>query len=267
MAGVVHDNGAIAANSWTYEATDFRGQTALDVLESIVSASGELGRVFFVYWDHAAGEPSLFYASPNAVLNTSTLRISNVLADVDDSTTFAPYVGSDLDAKGEAIFDGVYVNWTGGTTYLQRPSTFTTFGVHVDGEFTWDRITNSTYALAHANTFLDRHAGQVDTINCTVRLPRDKVNFIDAGMRIEVKFEHIPGFTSWTFTRVTRRTIILRPGSRTSTTTSSWSCPSGGSTRPAAGIRASSPRHRPTAPRCRPRASSRATASRRRSSS
>lgn len=212
MAGVVHDNGAIAANSWTYEATDFRGQYALDVLESIVSASGELGRVFFVYWDHAAGEPSLFYASPNAVLNTSTLKISNVLSDVDDTTTFAPYVGSDLEAKGEAIYDGVFVNWTGGTTYLQRPSTFATYGVHVDGTFTWDRITNSTYALAHANTFLDRHAGQVDTITCTVRLPRDKVNFIDAGMRIEVKFEHIPGYTSWTFTRVTRRTLLLTAG-------------------------------------------------------
>jgi hypothetical protein len=212
MAGVVFDNGAIAANSWTYEATDYRGQYALDVMESIVSASGELGRVFFVYWDQTAGQPSLFYASPNAVLNDSTLAITNVMSDVDDSTVFAPYVGSDLEAQGEAIFDGVYVVYTGGVLYRQRASTFTTYGVHVDGTFTWDRITNATYAATHAETFLDRHSGQIDTINCTVRLPRDKVNFIDAGMRIQVKFEHLPGFTSWTYTRVTRRTLVLTAG-------------------------------------------------------
>jgi hypothetical protein len=181
-------------------------------MESIVSASGELGRVFFVYWDQTAGQPSLFYASPNAVLNDSTLAITNVMSEVDDSTVFAPYYGSDLEAQGEAIFDGVYVVYTGGVLYRQRASTFTTYGVHVDGTFTWDRITNATYAATHAETFLDRHSGQIDTINCTVRLPRDKVNLIDAGMRIQVKFEHLPGFTSWTYTRVTRRTLVLTAG-------------------------------------------------------
>jgi hypothetical protein len=215
MAGVVFDNGFVMANVWSYDETDYRGKYADDVLSDIVTAATAGRWVFFVYWDDSAApgeEVSLFYGEAVSAINDSTLRISNVLSDVDDTVTFWPYQESSLDASGDAIYDGVYISYVGGTLYRQLGSTFTEFGIHRDGVYESDRNNNLTSASLHADTFLTTHAAQVDTITCVMRLPSDKVNLIEAGMRIQVRFEHIPHYDTFTWTRVTRRTLTLTAG-------------------------------------------------------
>lgn len=66
---------------------DYRGMTAADVLGDCAQASG---CNHFVAWDDALGAPVIHYYLPSRAFNSSTLRISNVLADVDMATVYAP---------------------------------------------------------------------------------------------------------------------------------------------------------------------------------
>lgn len=210
MSGIVFDNGQVMANAWAYDPADYRGRYADDVLASIISASAANRWTFFVYWDDTTGQPSLFYGDLTTTTFDSTMKITNVLANLG-SLIVAPLEGNDLTGEGAGIYDGVYIDWVGGPTYLQRASTFATYGVHRDGILESTRINNSTTALRHANTFLDIHAGPVETIRCTVKLPRAQVNLIRAGHRIPVYVSDFEGFDDpgYTFARVTRRTFAF----------------------------------------------------------
>jgi hypothetical protein len=211
MSGLVYDNGYIGAVSSTFLAgeRDYRDDGyAADVLADCVVVA----RVFFVYWDPVALQPSLFFESPNAAINDSTLRISNVMADIDETTTFWTYQSGELEAAGDDIYDGVVYTYPGGRIYRQLASTYTTFGIHRDGRVNTDRARTAARASQQVDQFLTKHSGSTDTITCTVRLPAAKVNLLEAGMRVQAKFSHMPGFTSFTWTRVTRRTLILTEG-------------------------------------------------------
>ena len=212
----VADNGLVGANPWMFDEADYRGRYPNEVLPDLcVSSSTTVGRIFFVYWDQAAAEPALFIDVPSAAVNSSTLRLSNVLADVDDTVTFAPYRDSEIGIVGEDVFCGVYFTYKGTSIYRHDATTHAAFfsdGYHRDGVFSTDRVGNAATAIAHADQFLDAHSGEVDEITCLVKLPRDKVNLIDAGMRIQVKFSHLRGYTSFTWVRVQKRTVILTAG-------------------------------------------------------
>ena len=213
ISSLVADNGLVAANPWMFDEADYRGKYPNEVLPDLcVSSSDVVGRIFFVYWDHAAAEAALFLDVPSAAVNSSTLQISNVLTDVDETITFAPDIGSEVGIAGEEVYDGVYFTYKGTSIYRQRAATYTEFGLHRDGVFSTDRVGSAATAIRHADQFLDAHSGEVDTITCLVQLPRSKVNLIDAGMRIRVKFSHLRGYTSFTWMRVQKRTVLLTAG-------------------------------------------------------
>src|SRR3990167_11491482 len=80
-----NDNGLVStANAGQFDEADYRQQYPGDLLASVAASSV---KNYYMYWDSSAGEASLFYDKPDAAVRTSTLRISNVLADVDDTTT------------------------------------------------------------------------------------------------------------------------------------------------------------------------------------
>lgn len=209
MTGVVFDDGLVGSRPGEYvDETDYRHQYADEVLQDVAT-----GWIFFVRWNATNSRPELFFNSPTAAVNTSTLTISNVQSDVDNITCFAPNEDSELVGAGEAIYDGVDYTFIGDANiYRQRVSTFTAFGLHRDGTVTSSRVGKLTTAEAQAQTYLDIHNNQIDTITCTVQLPSSKVNLIDAGMRISVRFSHLPGYTSFTYTRVVSRTLTLSAG-------------------------------------------------------
>jgi hypothetical protein len=217
MAGIIFDNGQIMANAWAYDAADYRGQTAYDVLNSIISASAVNRWLFFVYWDASAAsgeEVSLFYGDVSTTTYDSTMAISNVRSDLG-TLVIPPWADADLTSDGTNIYDGMYVDYTSGKLYQQRTSTFTAYGVHRDGVMSSIRINNATTALRHANTWLDVHSAPIDTVTCVVRLPRSQVNLIDAGMRLGIRFSHLPGYETQVFTRVARRTFTFAPNRNT----------------------------------------------------
>jgi hypothetical protein len=218
MDGIVFDNGFVMANAWIYDETDYRGQYADEVLRDIVSASGVGRWTDYLYWDAdapAGEEVSLFYNDVGDAVRDSTLRLSNVIADVDDVTTFYPSLDASMERDPESQYGGVYVTFVGGRIYRTDSTTITTMDIRSpngvllirDGTYTSERLINAETANRHAATYLDWHSGEIDTIDVSVQLPADKVNLIGAGMRLEVKFTHLPDHDSFTWTRVASRTI------------------------------------------------------------
>lgn len=213
MAGRVYDHGEISSLPDMYDEDDFRGHYASDVVTSLlVSSVTDDAMTFFVYLDQASGQPSLFLQPPVATTHNSTLRISNVPGDYDGVTWFRPVPGPEVELAGEEIYDGVYFTTKNGSIYRTRPATFTAYPRHRDGTFSTDRITLGDTAERHAKNWLNLHSVRRDTLSLTVRLPRDKVGLIQAGQRLPVRMQHLPGYEAAKYTRVTAATIPISEG-------------------------------------------------------
>jgi hypothetical protein len=213
MAGLVYDNGAVGTLVDPFDEADFRGQFAEDVLQSLMPTSiMDEAKVYFVYMDQASQQPSLFLQAPTATIHTSSLGISNVPGDYDGVSVFYAVPTPEAELLGNEIYDGVYFTTKNGSLYRQRPATYTHYPRHRDGTFSTERISLGATATRHADMWLAFHSVRRDTITCTVRLPRDKVGLIQAGDRLQVRFAHLPGYESWTWTRVTARTFPVSEG-------------------------------------------------------
>lgn len=213
MNGLVADNGKVMANAWQYDPDDLRSSYADDVLASIISASATDRFTAFAYWDPVAFEASLFYGEVTTTTYDSTLALTNVPGEKDDSTIFATHVDASMVSQAEPIYTGGYSRWEGGQIYRERASTIAAYGKRRDGVMDSVRINNPTTAARHLETWLDVHSGPIRVVTVTVQLPRDKVNLIDAGMRTSGYFSHIEGYDAgYTFVRVSRRSVRFTNG-------------------------------------------------------
>lgn len=216
LDSLVDDAGlVIYPSSKTADKTDYRGQTAANVIGDCELV---MGYNAFVYWDDTTQRPALFFDDPNtSTAYSSTLRISNVLSDVDTTTaasfltgtTFAPSLDAELTRDPVNVASGVYLPYARGAVYETRDATVDTYGLK-DGVAPNANVRTSAKASEIAERFLwDSHTEE-DRITCEVQLPTNKVNLIRAGHRLEVKFSHLPGYESFTWTRVLRRTVMQK---------------------------------------------------------
>lgn len=217
IAGVVYDNGLVAANPWNFDEADYRGRYPDEVLQDLsVSSVSEVGRIFYVYMDQATQQPSLFIDAPSAASRVSSLAVSNVPGDYDGITTFQPLPGPSLDSAGEGIYCGVWFTTKNGSIYRHSATTHATyFGTssrHRDGTFSTDRISLGETAERHALAWLAKHSGPTETVSLIVRVPRDKVGLISAGERLPTRLEHLPGYEAGVNIRVASVTFPVDPG-------------------------------------------------------
>jgi hypothetical protein len=215
LDGIVHDNGFVGSNANSFDEADYTLQYADDVLRDLcVSSIVETGRIFFVYYDHDTGQPSLFMDVPTVTSYTSTLAISNDLADVD-ATTLAPYRDAELSSSGEDIYCSVFFKYKTGTVFRHNDATHATYfaskGYHRQGVFETTRVGSQATAIRHADAWLANHSGDLDTITCQLLVPASQVNLIEAGMRVNSKFTHFPGYDTFGYLRVASRTVGLSP--------------------------------------------------------
>lgn len=195
---------AVLAAPRNLDAADYRGQYAAQVLADIGPPGN---RRFFVYWDPVLDDKCLFYGLNTDYLGTSSLSISNVLADLD-STTFWPYFGDNgLHRDPSEVYGAVYYVYRNGTIYREDPGTLATYlnrGVSIRN----DRVGSATTASTFTDRILDRASEERDQINVTIRVPPEHVNHVLEGQRIAVKFSHLPGYETETYLHVLSRTVI-----------------------------------------------------------
>jgi hypothetical protein len=189
------------------DASDYRGRTGADLMMDL---SQQSGKNHFVAWSDSANAPLIHYYATAHAINSSTIKISNVLSDVDESTIFAPDKAVSLNRDPSSVYTGVYLQYGTGVDFVYETDAGTEAAIGHKRETSNVDSTVSTaaQATAKANTLLADSATEFDKITVTLRaVPRDTVNLIRAGQRIQVKFTHFPGYTSYTWIRISRRTV------------------------------------------------------------
>jgi hypothetical protein len=193
-------------NPVNLDEANYVGKTAMDILVDMAPVAGKTA---FLYYDEGTDSVGLFYDKPGATGHDSSLRISNVLSDVDDTTTFEPLIDATLHRSPEDTYSGILFGYKGAYVYETSPTTVSTYAER-ELAYSTDRVGKAATATSLADQFLVDHGVEFDTISVTVVLPQAKVNGIRAGQRISVKFSHIPDFTGFTWTRVVRRQVSQR---------------------------------------------------------
>lgn len=198
------------ANPVAMDAVDYRGQYLMSVLDDCSQASG---KNYFLTPIQYSTSPfgvryGLWYDSPNSTAFSSAIRISNVLADVDSSVTFAASTDSELVRDPSRVFSGIEVPYDGGRVFRERPDTESAFALGGrDTPAPSVNVKTSAKAAARAVRFLDDMATEEDTITTHITVPSAQVNAIRAGHRVACKFNHLPGYEAFTWLRVLDRTV------------------------------------------------------------
>ncbi len=215
FVGNVYDEGLIESSTTMMSAADYRGQTAANVIGDMEIAAG-FGWNAWMYFDEPTQHHALGFLNANtSELYESTLRISNLWSDVDTGTvatfetgtTFAPASDATLTRDPGEVVSRLYLAWDEGTVYRQRAATEDVFGRR-DLAAPNTNVRTQAKAIAIADDFLVQHSTEADNISVKIEVPTSKVNHIKAGQRLEVKFTHLPGYESFTWCRVIRRTVI-----------------------------------------------------------
>lgn len=208
LNGVVSDEGLVAAtNAQNYLEADCRGSYAADVIGEMAPSAV---KNFAVYRDDTSGNAGLIYDQDTSSAYASTSRISNVRSD-EDADTFYPFIDAAHVRTPENQYGAVWYDWGSGTPlYVTSPTTIATMGLPVPkaAKYSTSRIGRLATAQQASKDWLNVRAQEENTITVTLRVPSDKVNTIRAWHRLQVKFTHLPGFTSFTWTRVYRRQVV-----------------------------------------------------------
>jgi len=194
----VHDTGFISTGAGVdMDACDYTGQHAADVLNDCAQQSG---RNFFIRFDETANEFSLHYVDEDDLTDAATLRISNVLADVDGVTTFAPEPDAELVRDPSRISAAVYLpfNGAGSPAYQTRIQTEYDYGWR-DSSAPSANVKTLATANVRAARYLLTTDTEDDRITCTLKLSASVVTGIKAGQVVQAKFSHLPNGLSATW--------------------------------------------------------------------
>lgn len=208
-ANTIYDDGLVVYPTTAMDAVDLRGQTAADVLSDL---SAVTGYNWWCAYNETTGHIQLFFDEPNiSSAYTSTLQISNVSADIDATTTFAPRIDAVLRRDPSRVAAGVYLPYAKGSVYVTNYDTAYAYAFRDHAAPSGTLKTEAT-ALTAANRFLADNASEDDRATVTVRLPASKLTAIKAGHRLQAKFSHFPApYNGWQWWRVVRRTVTQAP--------------------------------------------------------
>lgn len=208
LGPISSDDSAVFGAGDELDKQDYRGMTAADVLSDCAQASG---CNYFIAWDETIGSPVLHYYLPTRAFNSSTLKISNVLTDVDMSTVFAPDLDADLTRDPSLVYSGVYYRYgdrASAAVYETNATVLAAIGHKRETAEDDPSLSSAAKATRKANVWLSEAETETDVISCTLhKVSPAQVNLIRAGQRIQVKFTHLPGYSSYTWVRVQRRTV------------------------------------------------------------
>lgn len=200
----VNDNGFVDYPDALVDGGDLRSMRPGDLLTDLAA---RVGFNWFIYWDEDETEASLWFKDSNASTEyTSTLRISNVLTDIDGLTTFEASGDTAFRRDPVNLVSGVWMPFKKGNVYRTRSETEDIYEPR-DGTAPSSRTKRRARARNIADRYLFQHRNPEDRITTTVLLPSSRVNLIKAGHRIQARFSHLAtqGYSEWTWFRVLHR--------------------------------------------------------------
>lgn len=211
MSGVVVDAGLVAASAVVMDASTgdgYHNQDAAAVLRDCALYSGF--NYHIRYREATADYELLFYDPRTWPFDTSTLVISNVKAEVDGATTFAP----NPEAKGRRYADrlasGVIVVKEDGSDVYDTNSTTASTYAAVDVVAPTPPIKTTSAAEAQVAHLLTQHSTPEEAFECEIEVPAASVTIVKAGQLVSAKLTHGPGWESGRQCRATK-VIPRRP--------------------------------------------------------
>jgi len=208
------DSGLVVYPTTLMDANDYNGQTASSVLDDCAEA---VGYNWFIYKrNESSSSYSLWFDDPNiSTADSSSLRISNVLADIDSTVsggvgatqTWGPLAEPSLTRTPQNLASGVLMPWSGGTYFGFRGATRDIYG---DASITAadNNVKSLAAATLRVNRLLWQDSTEEDSITVSLNLPRANVNDVREGQRMQAKFRQLPGYkSSYTWFRVVYRTV------------------------------------------------------------
>lgn len=187
------------------DANDYTGQTAEDVINDCAQDSG---KNYFVYTKQTSPSLSLglWYDFTASSSYTSSLRLSNVNTDVDNVLTFFISDDTQLVRDPSRVFSGAHVRYKNGTVYEEKTLTSNTY-TRRDAVYDAPNVNTEAGARRRARRYLADSSTEEDRITAAFYCPSEKVNWVREGMRVQIKATHLPGYESFTYQRVLKRTV------------------------------------------------------------
>jgi hypothetical protein len=188
------------------DAVDYRDQSNQQILDD---CSQQSGKNYFVMYDEPIASYGLFYDFAGSSAYRSTIRLSNVLSDVDSSTTFAvSETDTKLNRDPSRVYSGVVLPYVGGEVYVESTSIGLSYAFR-DTMAPSANVKTSAKATARANRYLGDAATEADVISTSFLVPLAKVNQLKEGMAVSCRFSHLPGYgTNFTWMRVLNRQVV-----------------------------------------------------------
>lgn len=182
--------------------TDYTPQQVLDDMAQ------QTGKNYYVYIDGSVDPPEalLVYGHDSGTHLTSDLRFSNVLADVDHSTTFEAGDDWELTHDPARLASNVTVRYANGRVNENDDETAAEFS-RVDKVMDANLIKTAGVATVRALRYLDELDTEERVLSGTVYLPAAKASQFRAGMRCEMKASHLTGMSDFVWVRLLNVTI------------------------------------------------------------
>lgn len=175
------------ANPVMMNAADYRGQMLSSILEDCAEASGK--NYFVTHFGNPA-TLSWAYFTPGEAIWSSTARLTNIGADVDDVTTFVVST-AELTQSPMRVFSGIYGTGDGIIDYRQRAATVTNFARR-DTVMSFPNVKSAAKLTARVNRMLADLASEEYRVAITFYMRPADVNRVRPGMRVQAKFSHLP---------------------------------------------------------------------------
>jgi hypothetical protein len=191
-------------------AASFSGQRPYDVLSDCAQQSNK--DFFLVKASESittgVSTYSLWYAFDAQPAYDSTIRLTNIKTEADNTVTFSVHPDMTLKRGPERVFSGVLVRHLGGEVYVQNATTGNAFRYR-DAVHPGINVSDQAVALDRANRYLADADAEEDRITCRFVVPKETVNALRAGQRVQFRFTHLPGYDSsaYQYARCVRRTV------------------------------------------------------------
>jgi hypothetical protein len=213
----IADNGRVDFSSTVQmDEADYRTSSyAGDVLADMKMATGTHN---YHVQDYGAG-PELIFRDDNAsTVDTTDVRISNVLTDIDSdhrtegvTLTFGPSKDAELSRDPGNVISEIGFSYAIKTVSEERPATAAAFNGIRGGTASNSHVKTEAQARQQAREQLFQLSTEEDVISCSIEVPSSVVNLVMAGYRIRAKFSHLGNtggrdYDEWTWFRIIDRT-------------------------------------------------------------